>query len=144
MAIYQLFEEKKEHLVDSSLHVESDDHNKKSSFFSTLMTRFCFLLLFIASSGWVAYSTVFMFLSLLGGLLTGFRSRFFNRCISKSRLHFCRSSVCFLSLFIGLFSPPFGIMIACTYFLMYDKAGMDEVVPASLQAQFKDIFNPNR
>ncbi|MBI3236532.1 MAG: hypothetical protein HYZ48_02320 [Chlamydiales bacterium] len=51
-----------------------------------------------------------------------------------------RSLVCGLSLFITLFSPAFGIMIACTYFLMYDKTGIEEVVPASLQSQFKEFF----
>jgi hypothetical protein len=31
-------------------------------------------------------------------------------------------------------------MIACTYFVMYDKEGIEEVVPASLQEQFKEFF----
>jgi hypothetical protein len=51
-----------------------------------------------------------------------------------------RSFVCALALLVALFSPAFGIMIACTYFLMYDKAGMEEVVPSSIQSQFKDMF----
>jgi len=32
-------------------------------------------------------------------------------------------------------------MVACTYFLMYDKKGIDEVVPGPIRAQFKELFN---
>ena len=67
-----------------------------------------------------------------------------ERMLAKAALNMRRSIVCSLALFVGLFSPPFGIMVACTYFLMYDKAGMEEVVPAPLQAQFKDIFNTEK
>ena len=34
------------------------------------------------------------------------------------------------------------IKFSCMYFLMYDKNGVDEIVPSSLKDQFRDIF-PN-
>jgi hypothetical protein len=45
-----------------------------------------------------------------------------------------------LALLIALLSTGFGIMIACTYFVMYDKEGIDEVVPSSLREHFKEFF----
>jgi len=55
-------------------------------------------------------------------------------------LNLKRAGICGVALVIALFSPSLGIMIACTYFLMYDKAGIQEVVPTSLQDQFKDFL----
>jgi len=139
MAIYELFE--KEHAEDVFEGVKHASEDKIGRhFFSTLVTRFCFLLLLIADSAWLVYNTVFMVLFAAIHLLTGRKLRLIDRMLRRVALNFRRSVVCWLSLLIGLFSPPFGIMVACTYFLMYDKTGMDEVVPAPLQAQFKDIF----
>ena len=147
MAIYQLFEEeKKEIFTETFEHSQPQAKKKESSgrFFSTLITRFCFLLLLIADGAWFAYNSLILLLASVGLLVTAGKSLFFKKIFSRSALHFRRSAVCGLSLLIGLFSPPFGIMVACTYFLMYDKAGMEEVVPAPLQAQFKDIFKTDR
>ena len=55
-----------------------------------------------------------------------------------------RALVCGLSLLIAICSPAFGIMVACTYFLMYDKEGIEEVVPASLQDQFTSFFEDSQ
>ena len=143
MAIFQLFDqEKKQTFTEIFDHEDHEEEKeKKSNFFSTLITRFCFLLLLVANTFWFIYNIVYLSLSLLAVLVTGNRILFLKKNLRKSWLHFRRSLVCGLSLFIGLFNPPFGIMIACTYFLMYDKSGMEEVVPAPLQAQFKDIFH---
>ena len=51
-----------------------------------------------------------------------------------------RAAVCGVALTVTLFSPALGIMIACTYFLMYDKTGIQEVVPTSLQQQFEEFL----
>lgn len=137
MAIYQLFEAiKQEKVQDKAAFTETFDvHVKeappKGRFFSTLVTRFCFFFLLVADLAWGVYG----FLTLLFGLIT-----FSKKTIAKGYLNFRRSLVCGLSLFLGLFSPPFGIMVACTYFLMYDKAGIEEVVPGPFQAQFRDLF----
>lgn len=147
MAIYQIFEEvQKESFTETFENSEPIAQKKegKSHLFSTLVTRFCFLLLLAADTLWVAYNTVFFLLALCSVILTGGKNLFLKRMVAKSGLHFRRSVTCGLALFIGLFSPPFGIMVACTYFLMYDKAGMEEVVPAPLQAQFKDIFKAEK
>jgi hypothetical protein len=55
-------------------------------------------------------------------------------------LSFKRSLVCAIALFVAIFAPALGIMFSCMYFLMYDKSGVDEVVPASLRDQFKDFL----
>ncbi len=147
MAIYQIFDEvKKESFTETFESSEPIQQKKegKSHIFSTLVTRFCFLLLLAADFLWVAYNILVLLIALCGVVLTGGKNLFFKRMVAKSGLHFRRSVTCGLALFIGLFSPPFGIMVACTYFLMYDKAGMDEVVPAPLQAQFKDIFKAEK
>ena len=133
MAIYELFE--KEHAEDVLEEVRHASEEKIGKhFFSTLVTRFCFLLLFFADSAWLVYNTCLMILFAAAHLLTGRKVAWIGRMLGKFALNFRRSVVCGLSLLIGLFSPPFGIMVACTYFLMYDKAGMEEVVPAPLQS----------
>jgi hypothetical protein len=60
----------------------------------------------------------------------------------RTFLSFKRSLVCAIALVVALFSPALGIMFSCMYFLMYDKNGVDEIVPSSLKDQFRDIF-PN-
>lgn len=147
MAIYQIFEEVKNETFTETFEQHEPIKQKKEGsghLFSTLVTRFCFLLLLIADTVWIAYNALVLLLATLGLLLSAGKSAFFKRLLKKTTLHFRRSVTCGLALFVGLFSPPFGIMVACTYFLMYDKAGMEEVVPAPLQAQFKDIFKTER
>ncbi|MBS0628870.1 MAG: hypothetical protein JSS30_01440 [Verrucomicrobia bacterium] len=147
MAIYQIFEEVKNESFTETFETPEPIQQKKQSkshLFSTLVTRVCFLLLLLADSLWVAYNSVMLLIAISGLALTGGKNLFFKKMFAKTGLHFRRSVTCGLALFIGLFSPPFGIMVACTYFLMYDKAGMDEVVPAPLQAQFKDIFKAEK
>ena len=64
----------------------------------------------------------------------------FNLKLSKSWISLKRSFICGIALVLALLSPALGIMIACTYFLMYDKSGVEEVVPSALREQFKDLF----
>lgn len=137
MAIYELFEKEEEIFEEVKSVVKEES---KSHLFSTLVTRFCFLLLLIADLGWFIYNAAMVGVFALLYLVSIKRSSVFKRLLFKFALNLRRSAVCGLSLLVGLFSPPFGIMVACTYFLMYDKAGMDEVVPAPLQEQFKGIF----
>lgn len=142
MTIYQLFDEEKKQTFTETFdqHDASGETTGGRRLFSTLVTRFCFLLLIAGDAAWLVYNTGMLLIASLAYLLTAGRNIHVNKIFRKFILHFCRSAVCGLALFVGLFSPPFGIMVACTYFLMYDKAGMEEVVPASLQAQIKDIF----
>ena len=113
--------------------------------FSTVFSSFCvrvfFFFLFLVDITWFAYQLVKllllvgMFLGSLGSL------KFLKGRLLRGCLALKRALVCGLACFLSLISPSFGIMIACTYFLMYDKKGIDEVVPSALQEQFKGLFS---
>lgn len=108
--------------------------------FSTVTARMLFFLLLLADILWGIY-VLFLFLMLsIAALVTCLRVRAFKQVAAFYWLSIKRAAVCAVSLFLALFSPGFGIMIACTYFLMYDKEGLEEVVPTSLQSQFQDFF----
>jgi len=142
MPIYQLFDQEKKQTFTETFEAGDapEQMRTKGRFFSSLVTRLCFFLLLIADGAWFAYTLITTVLAFFGMLITFGKIAIFKNFLRKSLLNFRRSIVCALALFVGLFSPPFGIMVACTYFLMYDKAGMEQVVHAPLQAQFKDIF----
>ena len=112
-----------------------------SRFFSSCVSRLSFVLLMVVNIGWFALTLTLLIFSLIGTLLTGGRLSFFYRLRKKSQLNLRRSLACALGLLIGCISPSFGIMVACTYFLMYDKKGIDEVIPGPIRAQFKELFN---
>lgn len=115
-------------------------HAVRDRFFSSLASRLFFLLLLLADLVWAVYALAF-FIAIGGvSLLTFFKLSWFSRASSKGWISVKRSLICALSLFVALFSPAFGIMVACTYFLMYDKTAIEEIVPASLQDQFKEFF----
>lgn len=105
-------------------------------FFSGLMARLFFLILLVADLLWVLYAAFLVAFSVLLQLITFFKTASLREFTAFSWLKLKRSLVCGISLGVALFSPAFGIMIACTYFLTYDKAGMEEVVPSSLQSHF--------
>jgi hypothetical protein len=119
----------------------SQDGKRKGGLSSTIARLFFFALLILDVS-WGCYSLLMLILSSLGAMLSFGRISFFLKLQSKSLLSIKRSFVCALSLMTAIFSPAFGIMIACTYFLMYDKSGIEEIVPESLQGQFRDFFQP--
>lgn len=108
----------------------------KDRLFSRLAVRLFFLVLLGADALWWAYASVSSILSTLLLLLTFGKVELFVQWKKKSVLSLKRASVSGLALFTALFSPAFGIMIACTYFLTYDKEGLEEVVPESIRAQF--------
>ena len=148
MPIYDIFEPEEPEeeqqleldLPEDENHGDEETYSKRDRLFSTLVARLFFFLLLVADIAWIAYSVILFSLSLLGYLLTFCKFPFFKESASGFWISVKRSFVCGVSLFLALFSPAFGIMVACTYFLMYDKAGIEEVVPASLQAQFKEFF----
>jgi hypothetical protein len=113
---------------------------KRDRFFSSFAARLFFLLLLGGNLFWTCYALIRLSFSMIGRLLTADRVSFFKSIGEKAWISLRRSLVCGVSLFLALFSPAFGIMIACTYFLMYDKSGIEEVVPSSLQSQFKEFF----
>jgi hypothetical protein len=114
--------------------------NRWDPIFSTLAARLFFLLLVVADLLWLCYALVQMAFAVAGFLATRGKVPYFKNLSEKAWVTLRRSLVCAVSLMIALFSPTFGIMIACTYFLMYDKTGIEEVVPSSLQSQFKEFL----
>jgi hypothetical protein len=114
--------------------------SQRDRFFSSLTARVFFLLLLMADILWFFYAAALFAISGVLRLATLSKVPFLNKLNARMWLTIKRSLVCGLSLVITLFSPAFGIMIACTYFLMYDKSGIEEVVPSSLQSQFKEFF----
>ena len=113
---------------------------KKSGWLSSLIARLFFVALLVLDIGWGCYSLFMLLVGSLGAMLSFGRLEFFLKIQSKSWLSIKRAIVCALALMTAVFTPAFGIMIACTYFLMYDKSGIEEIVPESLQGQFKEFF----
>ncbi len=130
--------------IDSEMGAAAEkEPSKKDQIFSGVATRLFFLLLVAADLLWVCYALVQMSVCALGYLVTAGKVSGFKRLSEKAWIALRRSLVCGVSLIVALFSPSFGIMIACTYFLMYDKTGIEEVVPSSLQSQFKEFLPKN-
>ncbi|HSW86946.1 MAG TPA: hypothetical protein VLG49_05545 [Rhabdochlamydiaceae bacterium] len=155
MPIYDIFEAKeKEETVEepeqiqsaSSERYEEENLNQVSytnrdRVFTSVAARLFFISLFIVDLFWIAYSTAQLIVSTVATVITLHKVSFIRERAVKSWISFRRSLVCGLALFVTLFNPAFGIMIACTYFLMYDKNAVEEIVPASLQPQFKEFFS---
>ncbi len=143
MAIYD-FSNAEKNAVKAEAPLESEPLETKTSkrdrFVSSLTARLFFLLLLCGDILWTIYCLFILAIGLIGILATGGKRVVFKNVRDNALISLRRSLVCGVSLFIATFSPAFGIMIACTYFLMYDKSGIEEVVPSSLQAQFKEFF----
>ncbi|MDR2540070.1 MAG: hypothetical protein LBC45_05755 [Chlamydiales bacterium] len=113
---------------------------QKDRLFSAILARLFFVLLFLGNCLWIIYACLLFVVSGVGMLFSLGRVKSFSKLHATARLTIKRALVCGISLFIALFNPAFGIMIACTYFLMYDKSGIEEVIPSSLRSQFNDFF----
>ncbi len=139
MPIYDIFETKESEAekIESSGEVSA---SSKDRFFSSLTARVLFFLLLLADIGWSLYNLLLVLT--IGSLhtLTLGKISVFQKIFAKAWIGLKRSGICGVSLFIALFSPALGIMVACTYFLMYDKSGIQEVVPRSLQDQFQEFM----
>jgi hypothetical protein len=138
MPIYDIFATKEqEQTAEPETEILSSG---KDRFFSSLTARVLFFLLLIGDICWGVYALCLVLITAPLNLLTGGRVHFLHRLINKNWVSLKRSGICGVSLFISLFSPALGIMIACTYFMMYDKKGIQEVVPRSLQDQFQEFL----
>ena len=127
-------------IQDKAKEISETPTSERDRIFSSIASRLFFLLLLFADFLWACYALTLLILGSMIGLLTAFKFPYFEQIITTAWRTMKRSLVCGLSLFVALFSPAFGIMIACTYFLTYDQAGIEEVVPSSLQDQFKDLM----
>lgn len=114
--------------------------SKKDAFLSAFFARMFFLCLLIVDTLWAGYNIALFSIKLALNVLTLFHSKKLKKSLKKSLLALRRSFVCFIALFIAIISPALGIMFSCMYFLMYDKSGVDEIVPASLKGHFKEIL----
>ena len=138
MPIYDIFATKEpEPTMEPEAEVLSSG---KDRFFSSLTARVLFFLLFVGDIFWGLYALSWVLTAGSLNLLTGGKVGVLNRILDKNWISLKRSGICGVALFISLFSPALGIMIACTYFMMYDKKGIQEVVPRSLQEQFQEFL----
>jgi len=128
--------------MDTQVEESSVPFSKKDRLFSSIAARMLFFVLFLADILWAFYAFARLVLMSVIYTATGFKSDWVKDRCDNAYTSLRRSLVCGVCLFIALFSPAFGILIGCTYFLTYDPAGIEEVVPASLQAQFQDFFKP--
>ena len=118
----------------------SSEEGEKGQIFSAIAARFFFLLLLAADVVWSLYSLTSTSVKFVLAALSAFQLPPLNRSLHRSWLGFKRSLVCGIALFVAIFAPALGIMFSCMYFLMYDKSGVEEVVPSSLRDQFKDFL----
>lgn len=158
MAIYNIFEHVEKCVgqdEDNTTHIELDRRYSNLAlggslpqdppatnghFFSSLAARLFFFMLLVVDIAWSIYTTSLFGIALVLNCVTGFQFTALCRFYRSRYLNFKRSFVCGVALFVALFSPALGTMFACTYFLMYDKKGIEEVVPSVLQDQFRDFF----
>ena len=117
------------------------DSQGKSTLFSSFAARLLFLLLLFADVIWGVYTTALLGVVLVLNCLTGFYFDAMRRFQMRRYLSLKRSLVCAVALVVALFSPALGTMFACTYFLMYDKKGVEEFVPGMFREQFREFFN---
>ena len=139
MAIYDLSSPDRQ-AYEEELSSPLAEGKPKGRLFSACAARLFFLILLGIDLLWMGLAFSCLCLSSLCILCTGGKKTSFKVFQSKKWIALRRSLVCAVSLLVALFSPSFGIMVACTYFLMYDKTGIEEVVPSSLQAQFKEFL----
>lgn len=153
MPIYDIFEhvERQKEVGDSDLstHIsemtlkgEQKSPDEKGHLFATIAARLFFFMLLIADIAWGFLTLFLLFVAIPLNLLTAFKVHRFKKYLARLYLNLKRSAICMIALIVSLFSPALGTMIACSYFLMYDKKGIQEVVPSVLQDQFQEFFNP--
>ena len=145
MTIYNIFdfaeasdcEGKENHIRDNYIQ---DPSTKKDRFLSAFFARMFFLCLLIVDFLWGAFSIALFTLKLVLSVFTAFKMKWLTKSLKKSFLSVKRAIVCSIALTIAIISPALGIMFSCMYFLMYDKKGVDEIVPSSLKSHFKEIL----
>ena len=152
MPIYDIFEhverQKEEgsgslsaHFSDVTLGKKTSGPEEKGHLFSTIAARLFFFILLVTDLIWGLCTLGLFFLSLFANLLTGFKFKKLKTYYQRRYLNLKRAAISAIALIVALFSPALGTMIACSYFLMYDKKGVEEFVPSVLQDQFQEFFS---
>jgi hypothetical protein len=149
MAIYDFSKAEKElpqraqTVGEGVLHETPAPSSRRDQLFAATAARLFFLLLLVADVLWICFALAKLAFSMVGYSVTAGKVVYFKELSERAWVALRRSFVCGVSLMLALFSPAFGVMVACTYFLMYDKTGIEEVVPSSLQSQFKEFLPKN-
>ncbi|MBF5059733.1 hypothetical protein [Candidatus Neptunochlamydia vexilliferae] len=130
------------HISEATLRGRHRQEEEKGHLFATIAARLFFFILLVTDLFWGAYTIALFFSSLALNLLSGFKIYKLKTFFARRYLNLKRAAICAIALLVSLFSPALGTMIACSYFLMYDKKGIKEVVPSVLQEQFEEFMNP--
>jgi predicted PurR-regulated permease PerM len=135
MAIHELFPQE-----DVSIKKETLIFTPKSfSFSSSLMTRLFSLFLLSICLIWTLFAVTAFCISFMLNTVSAFLVPILKRGIKRRFSNVRRSVLCTFCLMIALVSPSFGMMVGCSYFLMHDKEGIDQVIPRSLRGYFKQF-----
>ena len=124
--------------------LETPHETFKDRFFSSMTARLLFFLLLVGDIAWASWTFAKMAVLLPLFCLTFGKSARIKTGMQKGWVSLKRAGVCGIALVIALFSPALGIMVACTYFLMHDKSGIQEVIPRSLQDQFQEFLKQSK
>lgn len=156
MPIYDIFEhverqkevgdqeELSTHFSEMTLGRKEPSLEEKGHLFSTIAARLFFFILLCTDVVWGCLTVGFLLLSLPLNILTGFKIHKLKKYFLRRFLNLKRAGISAVALIVALFSPALGTMIACSYFLMYDRKGVEEFVPSVLQDQFQEFFTPSK
>ena len=136
MPIIDIADSKQQEIQEEAVYAPP---SRKDRLFSFLTTRLLFVLLLLANFAWAIWGIGRFICYTFLLVLSAFRSKNLQKRWHKSYVALKRSAVCGISLVLAIFNPSLGIMVACTYFLMYDPSAIQEVVPRSLREQFKEF-----
>lgn len=111
-----------------------------SSLFSKVSARLFFLMLLIADVFWGLSALAQIIVGSTLWLITAGKSKKVRQFVVKKAIAIRRAFCCLFALTMALFSPALGTMFACSYFLIFDKKGVEEIVPHVLQDQIKEFM----
>jgi len=115
-------------------------HIKSNSSITAITSRFFFILLLMLTLIWMTVALCLYGVASLFHHMTFRSSSIGKRFYEKALVNVKRAAVCMIALIVALFNPALGIMFSCLYFMVYDKLGIDEIIPTSVKDQFKEFF----
>ncbi len=146
MAIYNIFDHvEKDQITQNSSSIDREEipkgqRHRLDRFLSAITARLFFIFLFFADMLWGIYALAMFSFFLLLNTVTLYRSKILISKLQSAFLSIKRFIICAFSLIIAIFSPSLGILFSCMYFMLYDRKGIEEVVPSSLREQFEDLI----
>lgn len=146
MAIYNIFDHvEKDQITQNSSSIDREEipkgeKHRLDRFLSAITARLFFIFLFLADMLWGIYALAMFSFFLLLNTITLYRSKMLLSKLQSAFLSIKRFIICAFSLIIAIFSPSLGILFSCMYFMLYDRKGIEEVVPSSLREQFEDLI----